>query len=236
MADSKMLKSIAQIVQRLLPSKNVCDMRKARDLELLQQAAEEPWSGRCIVDGIGAGERGAIFIAMHLQNVAGLILRDGQPLLQENWDLHIGVHAHYPYSKPEVKFQASTIPFNPHVLHKESHIDEESLPRELLEFLEDIRKGQEGFMCYSANWPPLATHDLTLLVWQISRILGGRVFGEKYSLNDEGRDYYLRLGREGRLPLGPPLPLLCALEDQDLPGEEAEGEDDAIELCEIEEQ
>jgi hypothetical protein len=171
-----------------------------------------------------------------LQNVAGLILSGGQVQSHADWDLQIYVPMHYPYSKPEVKFQGSAIPFNPHVLHKESCIDEELLPPELLEFLEAMRNGQQGWMCYSAAWSPLATHDLTLLLWQVSRILGGRVFGEKYSLNNLARDYFLRLGQEGRLPLGPPLPLFCACETQDQPMEETGGEDDAVELCEIEEE
>lgn len=237
MSSSANLKPLLQIIQRLLPSKNVCDMRKARDFEMLRQAAAEdgPWSGRCIVDGVGPADRGTIYIAIRLQNVAGLILSDGKVQPHANWDLRIYVPMHYPYSKPEVKFQGSEIPFNPHVLHRESLIDEESLPRELLEFLEAMRNGQEGWMCYAAGWSPLATHDLTLLVWQVSRILGGRVFGEKYSLNNLARDYYLRLGQEGRLPLGPPLPLFCACETQDALIEETGCEDDDVELCEIKE-
>jgi len=236
MSSSAAPKSLLQIVQRLLPSKNVCDQRKARDLEVLQQAVNGIWAGRCIVDGVGAGNRGTIYIAIRLQNVPGLILCNSQPQPHSDWDLHIYVPIHYPYSKPEVRFQGSTIPFNPHVLHKESRIDEETLPRELLEYLEAIRKGQEGWMCYAAAWSPLATHDLTLLVWQVSRILGGRVFGEIFSLNNFARDYYLQLGQEGRLPLGPPLPLFCAFEAQDTPMEEIDGEDDAVELCEVEEE
>ena len=194
------------------------------------------WAERCIVNGIGAGGRGTIYAAVRLQNVPGLILSDGQVQAHNDWDLHIYIPLHYPYSKPEIRFQGNAIPFSPHVLHKASRLDEQTLPRELLAYLEAIRDGQEGWMCYAADWSPLATHDLTLLLWQVSRILGGRVFGEMYSLNNEARDYYLRLGREGSLPLGSPLPLFCAYDAQDSPIEGIAGDDDAVELTEVKEE
>ena len=44
------------------------------------------------------------------------------------------------------------------------------------------------------------------------------------------------LGREGRLPLGSPLPLFCAYDAQDSPIEGIAGDDDAVELTEVKEE
>jgi hypothetical protein len=67
------------------------------------------------------------------------------------------------------------------------------------------------------------------LLWQISRVLGGRVFGERFSLNNAARDHYLRLARDGQLPLGEPLPLPRAGQNLDELELEFEQDDDAVE-------
>jgi hypothetical protein len=228
------MKSLAQVVAALGPSKNVQDIRKARDLEVLGRVAGNLWKGRCIVRGVGAGEQGALAVALSLSGVAGLVLRGDQPEPNDVWDLLVYLRPQYPFARPEVRFESGTVPFNPHVLHRDSIIDEESLPREMVHFLEAMRGGQEGLTCYAADWPPLATHDLALLVWQVSRILGGRVFGEKYSLNNAARDFYLRLAAEGRLPLGPPLPLPSTFEGPRAIAEAVDGEDEDVEIIEEE--
>ena len=230
------MKSLAQVVAALSRSQNVSDIRKARDLEVLDEVARTLWSGRCIVRGVGAGEQAALCLAVTLNDVAGLVLCGDQPVLQHRWDLLVYLPAHYPYARPDVRFEAGTVPFNPHVLHRDSIIDEETLPREMVQFLEAMRRGQEGWMCYAASWSPLATHDLALLVWQVGRILGGRVLGEKYSLNNSARDYYLRLAGEGRLPLGPPLPLPCTFAGQDAAADPIDSDDQDVEIFEEESQ
>jgi hypothetical protein len=99
-------------------------------------------------------------------------------------------------------------------------------------FLDAMRQGQNGWTCYAASWSPLATHDLVLLVWQIARILGGRVFAEKFSLNNGARDVYLRLAAEQRLPLGAPLPLPCTFEGQEAAADLVDNENDDVEIFE----
>jgi hypothetical protein len=169
---------------------------------------------------------------MTLDDVAGLLLSGDQPVLHHRWKVLIYLPPHYPYERPEVRFEIGTVPYNPHVLHRDSVIDEESLPREMAQFLDAMRRGQEGWTCYATSWSPLATHDLALLVWQLGRILGGHVFGEKYSLNNAARDHYLRMAAEGRLPLGPPLPLPRTFEGPEAAADLVDGEDEDVEIFE----
>jgi hypothetical protein len=106
----------------------------------------------------------------------------------------------------------------------------------LRQFVEAVRAGRDGACCYLRpdQWSPLTTHDLAVVVWQVSRILSGtRLYGERGSLNHHACDHYQRLQEEGRLPLGPALPLPWGNGACDgtrrVPGDGEDGDEEAIE-------
>jgi len=196
-----------QVVARLGASPNVCDQRKARDIHMLNTLAEGHWSGRLAPLGADCGRQRSLDVAVQL-DVPGLVWR-GQPEPHRSWTMVVAVPHNYPMVQPEVRF-AGVIPYCSHVIHREFLPDEAGLPLELRQFIEAVRAGRDGACCYlrHAQWSPLTTHDLAVVIWQVSRILSGaRLFGEQGSLNNHARDYYQRLDGEGRLPLGPALPV-----------------------------
>jgi len=223
---------LEKVVNRLRESPNVCDQRKARDLEKLLALAEGPWAGRFVPLGADCGGNRSLQVVAQL-DVPGLAWR-GQPEPHQNWTMVIAVPHNYPMVQPEVRF-AGVVPYCPHVVHREFLPDEKGLPPELRQFVEAVRAGRDGSCCYLRNsdWSPLATHDLaTAVCFQVSRILcGARLFGERGSLNNHARDYYQRLEDEGRLPLGPALPVPWGTAAAEATSHAAGGDDeeDAIE-------
>jgi hypothetical protein len=198
--------SVALLADKLSRQPNVCDQRKGRDLKLLHEASQGIWQEFLSDLRIAVGTRQSLLLTGRLK-VGGLVWAD-QARIHNDWGIEIMIPRHYPIAQPEVRME-SPVPYNPHVLHNEFLPDERELPAELRPFLEEIRAGAAGRCCYLGQWQADLTHDLRLVVWQISRILSGACFhGEANSLNNHARDYYLRLKKQGGLPIAAALPVV----------------------------
>jgi hypothetical protein len=197
--------SLERLIQLLEKSPNVCDQRKAADLQKLVDLTKGPWSGRVALLGAECGQQWNLNVVLQME-VPGLAWQ-GQPVPQTTWMALLTVPHSYPMEMPVVRFVGG-VPYCSHVIHREFLPDEGRLPPELRQFVEAVRAGRDGACCYMrhSQWSPAPTHDLGLVVWQVARIVSGtRLFGERGSLNNHARDYYQRLKDEGRLPLGPGL-------------------------------
>ena len=223
-----------RVVGSLGQSPNVCDHRKSRDIRKLEELAQGLWSGRLLLGGADCGRKWGLDLVMQL-DVASLVWR-GRAEPHHRWTMILGVPHTYPMAQPEVQFVGGPTPYCSHVIHREFLPDEKGLPLELRQFVESVRAGRDGACCYLRpdQWSPLTTHDLALVIWQVSRILTGtRLFGERGSLNHHACDHYQRLQEEGRLPLGPALPVPWAGAAGDpLPSQPVDGEEGAEEAIE----
>lgn len=188
------------VIGRLLASASHCDKRKGVDLGGLLELARGAWQGRFGVLGFAAATRGALAAVCALSGTRSLVRADE---LGDAFRFALVIPPRYPLSMPHVQF-LDPVPFSPHVVHPESLPDPAGLPAELQGY---IRQGV-GYMCYlKADQWNAARGSLALAVWQVSRILSGRVHGESASLNRAARDYLLRMRAAGdqRIVLGPPL-------------------------------
>ncbi len=197
---------LRRAVDRLLESTNPSDLRKGRDLRQLSELSEGLWNGRFAPAAlIGLSDERLGLLAM--LKVAGLIWSDG-PQAHDAWTLLITLPRHYPLASATVQF-VGHVPYNPHVVHRAFVPDRAGLPAELHSYVAAVRSGQDGGCCFvrHTQWAADVTCDLSLLVWQVSRLLcGARIHGERSSLNDQARDHYLQLRDKGQVPLGPALP------------------------------
>lgn len=199
---------LGPLADNLAGQPNVCDQRKGRDLKLLHEAAQGIWRGRLTDLQITGGQRQSWLLTGRL-NIGGLVWAE-HPRIHDDWGIEIAIPRHYPLAQPEVRLE-SPVPYNPHVLHSEFLPDERELPAALRPYLEQIRAGSAGSICYLRQWQADLTHDLRLVVWQISRILCGACFhGEANSLNNHARDHYLQLKTQGGLPIAASLPMFVA--------------------------
>lgn len=205
--------SIDSLAARLMASPNVCDQRKGRDLARLQQLSTGVWRGSFTLQAAAPlGEHRVIALAGRL-GVQSLAWNGQEPYPHDRWTVLIGLEHHYPLAMPQVRFVGEPIPYNPHVMHRDHVPDEATIPAELRHFLVQLREGYDGGCCYmaSAQWETSPEFDLAMVLWQVSRILTGvRIHGEQAALNNHARDSYLRLADQGRLPLGPALPVPSA--------------------------
>jgi hypothetical protein len=206
------------VIRRLMESKNVCDQRKARDLRVLQELSRGAWAGRLAPLGVVVRPESGSFVVIVRLAANGLVWRDGAPQPNSVWALALEVPTNYPMAMPGCAF-AGEIAYNPHVTHRDFVPDPAGLPAALQQFVRMLRDGgRDGVCCYArhSEWRPDLEHDLARIILQVSRILtGAHVWGEHGSLNNHARDYYLRLGTEGKLPLGPALPFETASAPQD---------------------
>lgn len=199
---------VGRVIERLLESPSVCDQRKSGDLQTLKELAEGPWSGRLVLLGVDCGRQRSMDVVVQL-DVPGLVWR-GRPEPHRNWTMILAVPHNYPLALPDVRFAGPAVPYCSHVIHREFLPDENGLPPELRQFVEAVRAGRDGACCYlrHSQWSPLTTHNLAMVVWQVSRILSGtRLFGERGSLNRHANDHYQQLKDTDKLPLGPALPV-----------------------------
>lgn len=194
------------LMQELASSRNLCDLRKARDLEALVRHSQGPWAGRfAILHALAQPDRMLVLIT-RLQ-AKGLVWA-GKPQMHDLWTLAIGMKHNYPLSLPVASF-TGVVPYNPHVAHGAFVPDERGLPADLQHYIRALRMGYDGGCCFvrTSQWSPATTHDLALAVWQISRLLtGAHFFGERAALNTHACSHYLALAEQGLLPLGPALP------------------------------
>lgn len=201
---------LGPIAAQFLASPNLIDQRKGRDLEELAALGRGAWKDRFQVLRCGSGpERSLIVVAAVLAR--GLVWEGNRPRPHDAFVLALIVPHTYPLSPVEVRFldggaagAGVTVPFNPHVVHRDHPPDMTGLPPDLQAHLRD----GHGACCYvrHSQWSADASNSLAAVVWQVSRVLTGLVFGEAHSLNPSARDVMLRMGAEGRLPLGPALP------------------------------
>jgi len=195
---------IDDVVPRLINSANVNDQRKGHDLQQLQWLSANAWARMFSLTGAMPGPRRMLHVFARLR-VAGL-LWEGEPRLHDDWRFALGIPHSYPLAEPLVTFVDGPTPFNGHVLHGDFLPNREGMAPELQHFL---NVGANGICCYAlaGDWSTALDHNLALVVRQVSRILTGLQHGERYSLNEHARDYLLRMAEEGRLPLGPALPI-----------------------------
>jgi len=233
--DTQGHESVKQVVGQLLASKNGSDRRKGNDFSTLMNLGLGQWQGRFELLGFASGPRRYLAGICAMQ-ADGLVWSAGQPTPNSTWLFTIGVAPNYPKIMPVVGFQRPMC-WCPHVVHRDFLPRADGLPPELQEYL---REG-EGHCCYmrSEDWAAdAATHNLAIVVWQVSRILTlSKWWGEVNSLNKAARDHALRLKEEGRLPLGRPLAMPQLGWHEEGSVETATGvaqgdEDDDIEWCE----
>ena len=200
---SKTCKTTADIVQRLVASKNVCDQRKGADLQELVALSRGPWGSRVEVLEFGSLPEGGLAVVCRL-SVPGLIWSEGQPIRHGDFVCVLGIPNSYPLAPPTVQFLGA-IPWCGHVVHKDSMPDVSQLPA----FLQEYRRQGHGRCCYirSSEWRA-DIGNLAIVLWQVSRLVSlAKDWGEIASLNPSARDYRQRLAEQtGRLPLGHPLP------------------------------
>lgn len=194
------------VVGELGASPNLCDQRKARDIQALIQLSRGAWAGRfALLGALANADRMLILVT---QLIARGLVWSGRPQGHEQWTLALGMRHNYPLSLPAASF-VQVVPYNPHVAHSAFVPEERGLPPELQQYIRALRMGQDGGCCFvrTAQWSPAVSHDLALAVWQVSRLLtGAHFFGEQGALNRHATSHYLALAEQGLLPLGPPLP------------------------------
>jgi hypothetical protein len=223
---------IGAVMDQLLRSGNPNDRRKWRDLQQLLLLQKGSWQGRFALLDFAAGPRRSLSVSTWLE-AQGLIW-EGDPAPCDSFHLILSIPNSYPLAEPLVMFGKPT-PFNMNVVHKEFVPNPHGLPAELQQI---INEGHDGGCCYmlSAEWSGELHHNLALVVRQVSRMLvGAKLRGEDYSLNNQARDYYLQLQAKGRLPLGPALPLPDKLDCPVVAAADDDADDasDAIELVEV---
>lgn len=198
--------SATDIVNRLLRSPSVCDQRKALDLQNLLALGAGRWKGRfAVVQFAGMADQ-ALGVVCSLK-VPGLVWSGGAPAPWDTWLFVLVIPHNYPLSPPSVQFLDRTLPWCSHVVHRDFLPE---APADLPpEFQALIREGS-GHTCLlrRGDWSPAAaSHNCAVVVWLLSRVISlNKTHAEAASLNKAARDYTLRLEREGRLPLGEPLP------------------------------
>ena len=194
------------VQQMLLQSPNAGDRRKGRDLAQLAELEAGQWAGLFRLRGARPGPQRTLCILADL-HVCGLVWDGTAPRIHNDWQLLLGVLHSYPLAEPAAAFSGAPTPFNPHVLDKNFAPQASGLAPEMRRFL---TAAHDGACCWTvaSQWRPTLSYTLALVVRQVSRILtGSLLYCEKYSLNDLANDHYLVLAREGRLPLGPSLPV-----------------------------
>lgn len=182
--------------------------RVATEIANLHALSRGSWRGRVEIVDFAGGEDRSLIMVTRLW-AAGSVWRDGTVEVRDaDWLLAVGLSPTFPLVMPTVQF-LRPLPFNPHVVDRQFLPEPARLSSELQQWLRS--EGHGGQMCYlaSSQWSPdIETHNLTLVFWQASRVLTlARVHGESVSLNQPARDWCLRMRDEGRLPLGPALPI-----------------------------
>jgi len=199
------------VIRPLMESDNPSDRRKGRDLMQLVALEEGAWSQRMALLGARPGYRRSLDVLVAIR-AAGLIWV-GSPEDCDTFQMMLGISNNYPMAAPAVMFVSGPTPYHPNVLHRDFRPDTRGLPAELQQLVNDER---EGACCYAmaSEWTPDLDHSLATVVRHVSRLLvGAKLRGEEYALNTHARDHYLKLKQEGRLSLGPALPL------PDVPGD-----------------
>ncbi len=194
------------VVKELAASANLCDLRKARDIQALVELARGAWAGRFALLGALADPDRTLVLVTQLQ-AKGLVWSN-KPQSHDQWTLAVGMRHNYPLSVPVASF-VNVVPYNPHVAHGAFVPEERGLPADLQQYIRALRMGHDGGCCFvrTSQWSSAATHDLALAIWQVSRILtGAHFFGERGALNRHACTHYLTLAEQGLLPLGPALP------------------------------
>ena len=162
------------------------------------------WANRFEILGFGGRPDGALSMLCRLR-ATGLIWQ-GEPGPHDTFTFTVDIPRYYPLSPPGIRF-VEPVPFCPHVVHEQFLPAMEHVPPEFQAYL---RAGGHGNCCYlrSSQWSSdPATHDLAIVVWQLSRVVTlGKAVGEVQSLNPRARDHALRLAQADRLPLGKSLP------------------------------
>jgi len=193
------------VIRPLLGSENPSDRRKGRDLLQLAALENGAWSERMALLGARPGYRRTLDVLVAIR-AAGLIF--GSSIEdRDTFQMVLGIPNNYPMAGPLVTFVNDPAPYHPNVLHRDFLPDTRGLPAELQQLVNDERGGA---CCYSmaSEWTPDLDHSLATVVRHVSRLLvGAKLRGEEYALNTHARDYYLKLKQQGRLPLGPALPL-----------------------------
>lgn len=195
---------VADIVRQLQGSANAWDQRKGVDLTEILALSQNEWRDRVALRAFARGPRRTLLAIVNLAGTKSLVW-EGKPTQVDKFTFAMAIHNSYPQSMPFVKFMVP-VPFNPHVVNLAFLPDDTAgIPAELQAYL---RQGS-GNMCFlrSEQWNP-ARDSLAVVIWQVSRILSGRIRAEAASLNQAARDFLLR-GEPG-FELGPPLPFPCA--------------------------
>jgi hypothetical protein len=198
------------LAKRLQQSPDVCRQRQGRDLEHLLEMIAGPWSKRLRLNDVRVTGDNGLYFMLRLDDVRGLVCENGNICPLSSWKLGIKKPRSYPHhgvsawlSGPEGEKA-----FNPHALHPEQLISELDLTTTGQRAFASALQGREqGRMCFLDRWTPdWHTHNLVVVVWQLSRCITGTSFHpEQFALNNVARDYYLRLKQKGELPLGSPL-------------------------------
>jgi hypothetical protein len=214
-----------------MDSDNPSDRRKGRDLGQLAVLDRGVWSDRFALLGARPGSRRSLDVLVAVR-AAGLIW-NGAVEDCDTFQFLLGIANNYPMAAPAVVFANGPMPYHPNVLHRDFRPDVRGLPAELQQLVNDERAGA---CCYSmqADWTPDLDRSLATVVRHVSRLLvGAKLRGEEYALNTHARDHYLKLKDQGRLPLGPALPLPDVTGNLSaLAGSEDETDEDAVEWIE----
>ena len=250
--DPAKLLSVETVVGRLQAG-GAADIRKAREIKMLQDRIRGPWHGLVELYGFQpsvdreTAERlqlnppefvwkdeqsrppRAIAAILSL-NTPGLVWNGEQPMpAQQPFLLAIVVPYYYPKVRPTAKFLGSAIPWCAHVIHPRFLPPDRSLPPELQEML---RIEGAGHCCYgrASDWTeePEPCGDLCVILHGISSIISlARYWGEAGTLNRAALKWTERHGK----PIGPSLPYPViggagAPAEPSAPGETGEQEDD----------
>lgn len=194
---------VQQVRDVLAESSNPRDSREGTEIDLLEPCPDE-WRGRFALRG-GTSARGGLGLLMDLV-ADGAIWTPNGPSPHRDWQMLIIFPDHYPISQASVLF-VDPVPFQTNTCHRDCLPDAARLDPEYHEF---VRRGH-GSCCYMSrsDWSTdFTTHNLALVVWQLSRLITYSTFrGEgRATLNSKAFDHAMRLRDQGRLPLGPPLP------------------------------
>lgn len=223
-----------RVIPALLAAPHPCDKRKGRDLAVVLDACRATWRERVVPLGLLPAEGGTALLAVFALRADGLVFSNGAPAAYDQFSLAILIPEHYPLAMPFVVF-SDPLPFSPHVFDTRFKPPAQGAPPEFHEFLQ---RGN-GCCCFvrHGQWTADCTHDLALLLWILSRIVTGNLmWGEATALNPRARDHFLRLKEQGRLPLGPALPLpeshAAAIGGTPLSGQQESSSDPDIEWSE----
>ena len=190
--------ALKQAIAALAASSNVCDQAKAGNIDEMRSLLAGRWRDRVELLAVRSRPEDrslVIVLRIHARGRAYDPAAGAVPA--DQFVVAIALPHNFPLVMPEVCFLGPDVPWSAHVVHRHAPVPSSLSPEERA----FIRRGH-GHCCFIDHW----RRDMTLaqVVWQLSRIITGKLHGERGNFNRAARDEAFE--NPERLPWGPALP------------------------------